>query len=954
VSGATVTLIAAGTCIIQATQAGSTNWAPAPPVNQSFFVGPMLGTNSLLVGSAAGASSVILASNGAWTATSNSSFLHLADGSASGTGNGIVVFTYDAFAGAGARTGTLTIAGLTLTVTQAGTNYIEPGPVTTLVSTGLHIPEGVAVDDSGNVYISDTNNQAIKEWNASTQQVTTLVSSGLDYPDGVAVDAFGNVYIADVYHSAIKQWSPSTQQVTTLATPGLYGPEGVAVDGAANVYIADSANSAVKKWSASSQQLTTLVSTGLDFPRGVAVDLTGNVYISDSNNRAIKEWDASTHQVTTLVSSGLIGAFGVAVDGSGNLYIAEAFTIKKWSPATQQLTTLVSSAVAWSPEGVAVDGAGNVYIADSYNGAIKEMPYAFVGPASLTEPVSAGSDALLQVLPSTTSLAGIFAPTSDQNWLTIGAIANGVVSFSFTANTSGAARTAHITVLGQQIAVTQNAVAAQTIAFGPLSNQPFGTAPFTLSATASSGLPVSFNSTTSTVCTVSDATVTLVAVGTCTIQATQAGDANWAAAASVTQSFAVTKATPTITWPAPAAIAYGTALSAVQLNAAASVPGTFAYTPAAGTVLSAGNNQSLSVTFTPADTADYNAAAAATTINVNKAPATVTLGSLAATYDGTPKSATATTMPANLVVALTYNGNATPPTAVGAYAVVASVNDPNYAGSASGTLTINGVGITLATSPTGLLVSVDGAAAQAAPFTLALAPGVHTIAVASIQAGAVGTQYVLASWSDAGAASHSVTVGAVPATYTATFKTQYQLITSASPSAGGTVTPATGAFFDAGSLAGVQAYSNAGYQFANFSSGLSGSANPQNVTMNAPVLVVANFTPLAPALAASLAARVDGIPGITRLVTLNLTNTGLRAATNATIASITAITVVAGSGAVTVASGTPVDLGTIAPATAGSGTITFNWPATATRVRFTVNFTADGGYTGSTTVTTIR
>ena len=69
----------------------------------------------------------------------------------------------------------------------------------------------------------------------------------------------------------------------------------------------------------------------------------------------------------------------------------------------------------------------------------------------------------------------------------------------------------------------------------------------------------------------------------------------------------VKKATPTITWATPAAITYGTALSGTQLDATASVPGTFTYTPAAGTVLSAGT-QTLSVTFTPTDTTDYNAA----------------------------------------------------------------------------------------------------------------------------------------------------------------------------------------------------------------------------------------------------------------------------------------------------------------------------------------------------------
>ena len=101
----------------------------------------------------------------------------------SGTGNGLATFTFDANTGL-TRSGTLTIAGQTLTVTQAGSTYVAANPVITLVSTGLNYPTGVAVDGAGNVYIADTHNNAIKEWNATTQTVSTLVSSGLSYPAG--------------------------------------------------------------------------------------------------------------------------------------------------------------------------------------------------------------------------------------------------------------------------------------------------------------------------------------------------------------------------------------------------------------------------------------------------------------------------------------------------------------------------------------------------------------------------------------------------------------------------------------------------------------------------------------------------------------------------------------------------------------------------------------------------
>ncbi len=77
--------------------------------------------------------------------------------------------------------------------------------------------------------------------------------------------------------------------------------------------------------------------------------------------------------------------------------------------------------------------------------------------------------------------------------------------------------------------------------------------------------------------------------------------------ATKTVQITVTQATPVITWNNPASIIYGTALSATQLNATASVPGTLVYTPAAGSIPAAGTD-TLSVTFTPTDTINYTTA----------------------------------------------------------------------------------------------------------------------------------------------------------------------------------------------------------------------------------------------------------------------------------------------------------------------------------------------------------
>src|SRR5689334_23634433 len=110
--------------------------------------------------------------------------------------------------------------------------------------------------------------------------------------------------------------------------------------------------------------------------------------------------------------------------------------------------------------------------------------------------------------------------------------------------------------------------------------------------------------------------------------------------ASKTVAINVLKATPVLTWTTPADIVYGTALGATQLNASSSVAGTFLYTPAAGAVLDAGAAQTLSVSFTPTDSANYTTASKTVSINVLKATAVITWTAPADIIYGTALGAT--------------------------------------------------------------------------------------------------------------------------------------------------------------------------------------------------------------------------------------------------------------------------------------------------------------------------
>jgi len=128
-----------------------------------------------------------------------------------------------------------------------------------------------------------------------------------------------------------------------------------------------------------------------------------------------------------------------------------------------------------------------------------------------------------------------------------------------------------------------------------------------------------------------------------------------------------------------------------------------------------------------------------------------------------------------------------------------------------------------------------------APQTLYLAVRSHTIAVATPQAGLAGTQYVFTGWSDNGAASHTISVGSAGATYSASFKTQYRLTMAANPSAAGSVDPASGSYFDSGTVVTVTATPTSPFAFSWWSGDAAGSANPASVTMNAAKSVTANF-----------------------------------------------------------------------------------------------------------------
>jgi sugar lactone lactonase YvrE len=121
--------------------------------------------------------------------------------------------------------------------------------ITSWSTTG--IPSGVAVDISGNVYVTDITNKLLRKYSSNGTQTTSW--STTDYAYGVAVDPSGNVYVSDYLGETIRKYDSSGNFITTLFSAAGYNPYGVALDTAENVYVTDLSNNFLHKYSLAAQ-----------------------------------------------------------------------------------------------------------------------------------------------------------------------------------------------------------------------------------------------------------------------------------------------------------------------------------------------------------------------------------------------------------------------------------------------------------------------------------------------------------------------------------------------------------------------------------------------------------------------------------------------------------------------------------------------------------------------------
>ncbi len=402
---------------------------------------------------------------------------------------------------------------------------------------------GAASDAAGNIYFSDTSQNAIKR--VRLDGVVELVAGADNYygtgaadgaganarfnrPDHLARASDGTLYVSDAGNGTIRAISATGEVRTVAGTVGVFGTvDGtgaaaqfgtitamvIAADG--NLLVRDNAGSLLRRVT----------------PAGVVTTVAG----------AVMNWSSVDGQGTAGSMPGGLGGLGLAPDGT--VYLAEPATGRIRTYSNGYLGTLRDPegqpVVFDDPRGIAVDANGILYVGEAGAHRISAYlrpPRIVQGPAS----VSATSGAAITL---SVNVAG--TPFATYQWYRNGTALDGATSASFVIGSLSALNAGDYTVevrnaggyavsAPAHVAVGQS----QTITFAGPGDRSFTTQPIALVATASSGLPVTFTVVSGSA-TIEGSALTLTGTGTVIVRASQAGDGQYNPAAPVERSFTV-------------------------------------------------------------------------------------------------------------------------------------------------------------------------------------------------------------------------------------------------------------------------------------------------------------------------------------------------------------------------------------------------------------------------------
>ena len=340
------------------------------------------------------------------------------------------------------------IPGNIITVAGNASTFFFAGDGGQATKASLFLPLGITLDAANNMYIADTYNNRVRKVSSATGIITTVAGVGssgsggdggsallanLNNPSTIVLDGFGNLYIADTNNDAVRFVDASTGAISTVAgtigTPGYSGdsgpgtsatlrsPNGLMFDLSGNLYIADTGNNVIRVLNTTTGLISTFAGTGtasysgdggqargatLNAPFGLALGSGGTtIYVADQGNNVIRAIEDSGI-ISTIAGTGKAGftgdggiaskaqlntPAGITQDVAGNLYTSDSGNnrIRKINPATNVITTIAGGTATdgdnnpatlanlSGPFAMQLDGAGDLYFADAFHNRIREI-----------------------------------------------------------------------------------------------------------------------------------------------------------------------------------------------------------------------------------------------------------------------------------------------------------------------------------------------------------------------------------------------------------------------------------------------------------------------------------------------------------------------------------------------------------------------------------------------------
>ncbi len=653
VNGSTVNLLTAGQCSITANQAGSVNFAAAPPVTQTFAVSQAnqtitfasladrtLSSGAFAVSATATSGlTVAFSSTTPLVCTVNATTVTLVAAGqcsikASQPGNGTFTAAPDVL-----QSFNVTQSPQTITFNAiAAQTLANPNlPLTATASSGLAV-----------AYTSLTPALCTVSGATATLLAVGQCSLRASQTGNAAFSAAPDV----TQTFAISQ---ATQTITFAVLPDqVFGVATVSLSATASSNLAVAFSATPANVCSISGATVVIIAAG---QCSVRASQSGNTVYSAAVDvtRAFSIAPASQTITFTPVGTQTLSLGTVRLFASSDSNLPVSFSSD--TPQTCTVLGFDATLVNAGPCTLRAVQAGNA----NYNAATPAVQTFSITPATQTitfaalsslslstgtVPLSASATSGLAVAfaSSTPTVCAVSGPTL--TLLTVGICA-------VQATQSGSANFLPANPVTQQFSISQG---TQTITFGFLQNVTFGIAPIALTATATSGLPITFATSTSAVCTVSGNLLTIAAGGVCSVQASQFGNANFAAAPAVTQSFNVNPAAQTISFGSLPTVPYSVVPIVLNASATSGLPVALAsLTPAvcsvASTTLTLNSGGLCTVQATQLGNASYAAANPVTqTFTIAPSPQFITFAALPNLVFGTLPTALVATATSNLAV----------------------------------------------------------------------------------------------------------------------------------------------------------------------------------------------------------------------------------------------------------------------------------------------------------------